>query len=218
MEAKKIMIPRELAEALARDGTRLSLSSVRLIGGRTRRLVECELKAGEWRHRYTVDCGTPDGQGEFAKALADALGRYAVVYGPDRLGDEYFRSRISAQRDPGDVPLFAEARMRGRDVHARVDGIARLAATVAYGDPNAVLGPMRRPLVRQLAETASEYVESLDREFELGRYQAPDVVPDDYDGEDYYMDYQKAVDSVVAARIKLTGLVAEAERPAEEEG
>lgn len=211
MEAdKRIAIPRRLIAAAADSGARLSLENVPLLSGRTRRLVSCEISAGGWRHGYTVDCGTPGGQEEFEKAVALALCKYAIAATCDSLGDEYFRSRVSCRRSDADVPLFTEARMRGEDVHWRVCHVARLASAVAYGDPNAVLGPRERSLAEQVFDAATAFVDALDDEFEIGRYQAPDAVPADYDGEDYYEDYQKAVDRAVAARHRLRAAMGDA--------
>ncbi len=209
--AKTLMIPRELLTAAARIRAYLSLADVKLSSGRTRSLVTCELRPGGHRHEYVVDCGTPTTQKALAQNLADALGRYAVVNDADKLSDGYFRSHAACQRSDADVTLFEEARLWGRDVHEMAEDVARLAAQVAYGDPDAVVGVRERPLVDRLADAADEFVEALDGEFDVGRYEAPDAVPLDYDGEDYYADYQKAVDRAVGARMKLRKLVAEAD-------
>lgn len=208
---KTLMIPRDLLASEAKARAYLSLRDVKLASGKTRCLVKCELRRpGSHAHSYVVDCGTPTTPDALAKNLADALGRYSITADADKLSDEYFRSRIACQRDDADITLFEEARLFGDSTCRHVDEVARIAAQFAYGDPDAVVGVVPRPLATRLAEAAGEFIDALDDEFDMGKYEAPDAVPLDYDGEDYYEDYQKTVDKAVGARMKLQKLIVEA--------
>lgn len=208
--AKTFALGAKLVNTLSRDKAYVALRAIPLSGGAVQYLADCEVNRDYCVYRFHLNCGKPATRAELEDNFLNALDRFVRLNDKDSLAEEYFCDHAD---DPlvGRTHIFRDALEHGDAISAALEDMLVVAKQVLKGGDGRKGD--HRPLLDRVVEAARHYICCIDDEMEICDYKASDVVPSDYDGEDYFKECEEAVGKAVAARARLEEAIYDAHIP-----
>ena len=208
--SKTLALGAKLVNTLSRDEAYVALRAIPLSGGAVQYLADCETNRDYCVYRFHLNCGKPTTQTELGDNFLNALERFVRLNDKDSLAEEYFCDHAD---DPlvGRTHIFRDAIEHGEVISQALEDMLVVAKQVLKGGDGRKGD--HRPLLDRVVEAARAYICCIDDEMEICDYKTSDVVPSDYDGEDYFKECEETVGKAVAARARLEEAIYDAHIP-----
>lgn len=208
--SKTLALGAKLVNTLSRDKAYVALRAIPLSGGAVQYLADCEVNRDYCTYHFHLNCGKPTAQTELWDNFLAALDRFVRYNDKDSLAEEYFCDHAD---DPlvGRTHIFRDAIEHGDAISAAIEDMLVSAKQVLKGGDGRKTD--HRPILDRVVEAARHYICCIDDEMEICDYKTSDVVPSDYEGEDYFKDCEDAVNKAVDARKSLEEAIYDAHIP-----